>query len=780
MTHRKSQVALAVSAALAIGGAAHAQGVLEEITVTAQKREESLSDVGIAINVVSGDTLKELDLSSTEDIALFTPGFTVTDNGGAGIPVYSIRGIGFDDFSTNSSSSVGIYHDEVNLPYPVMSRGLQFDMSRVEVLKGPQGDLYGRNNTGGAVNFVSNKPTDEFESSFTLGYGNYQTSRLEGMVNGALADTLNARFSFGFEDRGEGWQRHENTGAKNGELERAGARLMLDWNASDTANVLFRAHVGREDGEPRVPQSTLVIPATEAYTAYLYSIGYYPFDSLEPFMVQDRSKAENAKWTTPQVWDGKNSGASITVNVDFANSTLTSITGYDKYERDSTVDWDGIVLPTIDTTSSTEISALSQELRLSSAGDGSVTWVAGVYVSTDEVTEVNSYDGTGSPTVGFDFGSLMQQDTDTRAVFGHAEWSLTDNVSLTFGARYTEEDRKVENCTLDTGSGLASYFLGVLFPYLGFYNLQGVGAEPGECTHLEIITPATPTSVATVEVQGMHSDEINTDKFTGKLALNYYPNDDWLIYASVANGFKSGGFSGFSALVDVQFDPYTDEELLAYELGFKGDLAGGAARLTGAVFNYDYTDKQLNNTIEDPLGIFAGGLAGIKNVPESRVTGAELELQWAATEHLTLMMAGSYLDTEVTSDFIVWDAFNLVNFNVDGLKLPNSPEWSHTFVGTYEAPISDGLLFRTTLDWTHQGESKSYMPEGTGFENAEFDVVGARVSLADADDAWSLSLWGKNIGDENYRVATSLAQDNLVKFAGMPRTYGVSFTYNWF
>lgn len=776
--HRKSQIALAVSAALAASAVAHAQGQLEEVIVTAQKREESLGDIGIAINVISGETLRELNLTSTEDIARFTPGFTATDAGGAGIPVYSIRGIGFDDFSTNSNSTVGVYRDEVNLPYPVMTRGLQFDQSRVEVLKGPQGDLYGRNNTGGAVNFVSNKPTGDFESGIMLGYGSYDTVNAEGMLNGALSDSFNARLSFGYENRADGWQTHEVTGEKNGELERSGVRLMLDWAITDSASVLLNVNAGREDGEPLVPQSTLVIPGTEAYVAYLYSIGYFPVDSLEPFMVQDRSNPKNARWTAPQSWDGENSGASAIINVDFANTTLTSITAYQQYERDSYIDWDGIELGTIDTASSTDIDVLSQELRLASDGDGQVSWIAGIYLSSDEVEETNTYNGLESPTIGFDFSSQMKQETDTRAVFGHMEWSLTDTVSVTFGARYTEEDREVENCTLDTGSGLVSYFLGTLFPYLGFYNVQGPVPGPGECAHLNMVTPPSATSVATVQFPGLHSDELNTDKFTGKAALNLYPNDDWLIYGSIASSFKSGGFSGFSALVDVQFDPYQEEELTAYEIGFKGDLAGGAARLNGAVFYYDYTDKQINDVIEDPLGIFPG-LVGLRNVPESRVTGAELELQWAPTDRLMLMAAGTWLDTEVSKDFTVFDGFNQVNFNANGLELPNAPEWSHTFVGTYEIPLNSDLLIRTTIDWMHQGDTKSFLSEEPAFRNESYDLIGARISLADADDTWSISAWGRNLSDENYRFSTSLAQDNVVQFAGIPRTYGVTFRYSW-
>ncbi len=780
ITLAKNPLTLAIFSALMLStGQVNAQNTLEEVIVTAQKREQSLSDVGIAISVLSTEMIRDLDITSTQDVALYTPGFTVTDSGASGIPVYTIRGVGFDDFSSNSSSTVGIYQDEVNLPYPLMTRAISFDQQRIEVLKGPQGDLYGRNSTGGTVNFVSNKPTAENESRLVLGYGTYQTSQAEGFINGTLGESVNARLSFGYENRGEGWQFNELTGEKNGKFKNYGARLLVDWSASDSVDVLFNLHGGRDRGEPLQIQSTLILPAANDAAAYLYSIGYFPVDSLDSFLVQDQSNPKAARWNVRPDWDGKSEGASVTVNWDIDSITLTSITAYDKYQRDTQADWDGMPIKSLDQASQTEIKAWSQELRLSSDNSGSINWIGGLYFSGDEVTDNSQYDASESPTIGFTFGSIAKQETSTQAAFGHIEWEISEKFSLVLGGRYTKEERKIENCTLDTGDGSAAYTLGVLFPYFGYYILDGNPAAAGECTHLRGIGTDPVSGLEIVEVAGLNSNKINTNKFTGKVGLNYYPNDNWLMYASLSNGFKSGGYNTYSALLEFQFDPYLDEELTSVEFGFKGDLLDNSMRMSGAVFSYDYKDKQISDVIPDPLGIFPG-LAGLRNIKKSSIKGAELEIQWLPLDSLTFMAATTYLDSEVKKDNVAFDYFTGGFFNSEGFTLPNTPKWSHMLMGSWNAQVSDSLAMRITVDWVYQGETKSLLSDNPVWKVPSYNLLGARLALESVEGTWSIALWGKNLSNEKYFFANSVAQDNIGRYMGLPRTYGITFAYNWF
>ena len=222
---------------------------LEEVIVTSQKRAQPLNDVGIAVSAFSNEQMKDLGIMSALDLAKYTPGLNLTDAGASGIPIYTIRGIGFDDISPNSNGTVGLYVDEVAFAYPVMSRGIQYDIQRIEVLKGPQGDLYGRNNTGGAINFITEKPTDSFEAGLTGELARYDRVRLTGFASGPLGDNVSARVAIDYTEQGEGWQKHEVTGERLGEIESLGYRFLLDWRITDNLDAMFKLHGYRDESE---------------------------------------------------------------------------------------------------------------------------------------------------------------------------------------------------------------------------------------------------------------------------------------------------------------------------------------------------------------------------------------------------------------------------------------------------------------------------------------------------------------------------------------------------
>jgi len=208
--------AMCASTASAQSSDQKAYSGIEEVIVTAQKREQSINEVGMTVNVFTGDLIRDLGISSAEDMARFTPGLQINEIAATGVPQYTIRGVGFQDYTTSASSTVGLYYDGVNLPYPVMSRGVLFDTERVEVLRGPQGDLYGRNTTGGQINFISRKPIDESELGIRASYSSYQTFDAEGFVSGALTDGVRGRLAFKSTHSGEGWQQSLTTDDKLG------------------------------------------------------------------------------------------------------------------------------------------------------------------------------------------------------------------------------------------------------------------------------------------------------------------------------------------------------------------------------------------------------------------------------------------------------------------------------------------------------------------------------------------------------------------------------------
>lgn len=768
---RRHLLIAAIAASMASQVQANEGFVLEEVVVTAQKRAQTLNDVGIAVSAFSGDQMRELGIGGALDMAKHTPGLYLTEAGASGIPVYTIRGVGFDDISPNSNGTVGLYVDEVAVAYPVMTRGAQFDVERIEVLKGPQGDLYGRNNTGGAINFISNKPTEVFEAGISVDYGRYDYKKLGGFVSGAVADGLNGRVAFEAQRQSEGWQQNELNGDKLGEVDTFAGRVLLDWAAGDSVNVLFNLHGSRDQSDNQVGQAffaqpSFYDPALCGEDAWGCAAGG------KPRVVNDQDDNNAAIWDqglTPSR-DVETWGGSITVNWDLDHFSLTSITSVERFERSESNDWDGLADVRSLNEMDTEISGWSQELRLTSSGATDLTWIADVYLAGDEVEDRLLFGfADASNAAGVTSAETRyEQNTDIHALFAHAEYELTPELRLTLGARYTHEQREIDICTYDVDGSLSG-----LYNFFGFTESDGTEFEPGDCgtfSSVDLNTGAVDNPVI--------SDEITTEKVTGKIGLDYLPNEDWLIYASVGTGFKSGGFNGQPSNGIDTYRPYQEEELLAYELGFKATLLDSTMQLNGAAFLYDYRDKQVGDATPDPV---FGFLTKLKNVPRSEVKGLELELQWRPFMGLDVKLATTWLDTRV-EEFDQGFDFNTFTNGLDlsGSELPNAAQWSYNALVSYEWPVADGLVMRATADYMYTDDYYSYLSNNDGTDLVEdYQVFNARLSLGSDAGDWELSLWGKNLGDEFYYVSNTAGNDVFTRYTGQGQTYGVSLNYNF-
>lgn len=245
-------------------------GRLDEIVVTAQKREQGSNDVGITLNAFTGDQLQARGVQTAEDLALITPGLTVNDTAATGVPLYTIRGVGFQDYSTAASSTVGLYFDEVAIPYTVMSRGALFDIERVEVLKGPQGDLYGRNTTAGQINFISKKPTDELEAGASFGYSSFDTVDVNLHLSGPISDGVRGRLAFTTTQSGEGWQESLTRDDELGKQNVFAVRGMLEFDLGANADLLLRAQYVKDksDNKANTAYDGRIIGSTEFALPY--------------------------------------------------------------------------------------------------------------------------------------------------------------------------------------------------------------------------------------------------------------------------------------------------------------------------------------------------------------------------------------------------------------------------------------------------------------------------------------------------------------------------------
>jgi len=738
--------------------------VLEEIVVTAQKRAENINDVGITVNAFSGEQIRELGITNATDMAQHTPGMTITENAPTGIPVYTIRGMGFDDYSAGSNSTVGVYVNQVALPYPVMTSGQMFDIERIEVLKGAQGDLYGRNSTGGAINFISNKPSQDFGAGVNLDYGRYDYTKLDGHVTGTLSDTVQGRLAFTSSQQDAGLQKHLVTGEELGEKDKAAVRALINWDASDDLSLLLDLHTAQDKSDGWAQQAYKIIGISGGTLIPVNPAELNPGDPRD------------AAWDLKPELDQKSAGGSITVNWDLNEQlTLTSISAYDQFERDDTSDWDGISLEDFNIRNITEINSFSQELRLSAEGTG-YSWIAGLYLSSDSVDEIyRAWLNDSGASLGIlgESESRYKQDTDTRALFGHAEFELTEQWRLTLGARYTHEKRDWQGCSYDSDGGMAT-----LYELLGLRKTGNTSFAQGDCITVDG-AGGSLNSDGYLEVDNTpFKDQMITENLSGKITLDYAATDDLLIFGTIGTGFKSGGYNGALANDIAQFAPYQEEETLTAELGLKATLFEGSMQLNGALFYYDYRDKQVTGATDT----LVGPLTTTVNVPRSEIEGAELELQWRPLQGLDVKLGVAYLDTMVKQ----FDTMSpvLTHFtDAKGAELPNTSQWQYNGLIGYEYPLSGGLLVRAVTDFSYTDSYYTNM-EGSLGEVDEWHVkdywlVNARLALVAADGSWEVALWGRNLADKYYYPSTTWGTDTVNRSAGPGKTYGINFNYNW-
>lgn len=756
---------------------------IEEIIVTAQKREQAINDVGITVNAFSAQQLDDWGVRSAEDLETMVPGLTVTNQQPAGAPVYTIRGVGFNDFTTSASSTVGIYNDTTNIPYPVMTRGVLFDIARVEVLKGPQGDLYGRNTTAGTINFISNRPTDEFDGGIQLGYDTYSTVDVEGFVSGPFSDTLRGRVAVRYVNSSEGWQESvTRPGDELGERDELGIRAMLEADLSDDVELLLTVRYFDDQSDNLSSTATAISPF---------------FDQSSLPTVFD---AEAADWSVDHRPKNDNQTAGISANLTwaFGDMLFTSITSFDDFERDRTrFDTSGVNYEDADITNTTDISVFSQELRLESTGSDSLYWSAGLYYNDDDIDE--NYLMEFRDSFGLTGESRYSQQTESFAAFAHVEYEFTDSTRLTVGLRYTDEDRSWTGCTYDTGDGLMAGFYN-FFVYPVFLEPLFPGAapiDPGGCTIFNDVA-GTPN----VGQFTPFSDTINTSQLMGKVTLDYKPNDDILLYGTISTGFKSGGFNGAIALSHTMLQPYKKEELISYEIGVKSTLLEGNMQLNASAFLYDYEDKQESTVFIAPVG----GVVGFENVPESTVSGLELEMAWAITEGLRWNLGIAFLDSEIDewmarcpagllgAPVVLPDGCpmesvfgNVLFYDASGVELNNAPEWQVTSTLSYGWSVSDALDMTLAADVSYKDDNIGSInaPDATAATVPfsaylpDYTLLNARVMFSSADGPWEVTVWGRNITDEYYWHSTAGSNSSSTRINGMPSTYGVTFSYDF-
>ncbi|MCF6214857.1 MAG: TonB-dependent receptor [Emcibacter sp.] len=725
LIHKVSLTTLLASLSMIGSQASHAEEegsfFLEEIVVTAQRRAENLSRVPIAVSAFSGDDLKKASITELSDIAGLAPGLYLSSYTTLSPQIF-IRGIGSNDDGITAEGAVGVYMDDVYVGRASSAMFDLYDLERIEVLRGPQGTLYGRNTNGGAINIITKKPSDILEGGITLEYGNFDQFSAKGYVSGPLVEGKAAGKISGSYKKRDGWTLNTVDGSRVNDENSTSLRGQLALTPSESVNIVLSMDYSSDD-------------TTSSYKEVIFG-SFFGFAAPE---TPDRfSSAYN---NTDAFVKRDIFGASIKVNWDHENFSLTSISGYRNTDIHYTEDFDSTELQIADLETTQEAEQFSQEIRLSSASDGELSWVAGLFYLRDKGRATDLID-LGEFIIGFpDEVTESETQTDSYAAYGELSYQVTDKFKATVGLRYTYEEKsfQVERFNPAASVALLGGFQTILLPQI--------------------------TSTA------------DFSDISPRLVLNYQLNDDMLLYASVTKGFKGGGFNNFPFDTATAQIPFEAEKITSYEAGFKSKFADSRVRLNTSVFYYDYTDLQVRTNV--PSGALA--LPQIRNAAAAKVYGGEVEMNALLTEELSIDLSYAFLHATYTN--FVGDAGigGGINADFSGKFLSRAPKNTLSAVIEYdrEVPSLNGQI--SVRADARYSSTVFFTPANSDvLSQGGYTLLNARIAYEN-ENGWTIALYGKNLTDKTYVAhAIDLLQFNLVTAEiGAPRQYGISASFNF-
>ena len=736
----------------------HGNTLLEEIVVTAQKRAHNAQDIPIAVSAFSGEQLQALGVLNAQELADNVAGVQITMNY-ANAPSFTVRGLNANDFAFATSPAVAVYQDGIYKASQINSGVQVFDVERVEILKGPQGTLWGKNTTGGAVSITSVRPEQESSGYATVGYGSDDALIAEGAIGGGFTDTLSGRLSMQYVEADGPYDNvtFPTTGIVPGSIPLPNA---LD-GSSPPREVASGHGSNRDPGaiETLALRGQLLWDASDDFQALV--IGHYAND-------KSSGPAHVSRLEDPDVYDEEvsvdfapvadNEFYGLTVDLRWAvgPGELVSISGYDAYDRRghgtelaNTVPGALVIpaaTPFISAVYDQDFEQFSQELRYE-VESNSVFWLGGLYFSKSEYDQ--SDDNSALGTFGPYYEGQYRQEDESFAGFAHVEWTLSDDWKLNAGLRYSDEsrERKIHQTYIETG--VADFFQS---PNLDFPTTLIVDSDG-----------------AGVAGPNPFSNEFDTDGFSYRLGLDWTPADNMLLYYSLSKGLKSGGFDSSIVTGMANLRPIDDEEVLAHEIGIKWDPSD-SLRFNAAAFYYDYTEMQQRVSTNDPI---FGSVILLTNFDQVDVTGLELEVVWAPIEGLEFSATASALDTEINDKSAI---SAVTGESLDGNKIPNSPELAASLLARYGFEVSDGLRVSLQASANYTGDHYVSI-ENFSFNQQDYTLVGARAAIGDSAGDWELSLWGKNLTNEIYVNGGGFAQ--LDYWISRPRSYGVRLDYRF-
>lgn len=755
-----------------------------DIVVTAQKRAQNINDVGVTVTAVTADTLKTKQISSLDDVAKLVPGLSYS-NTQSGTPVYTLRGVGFYDTSLGSYPTVSVYLDEVPLPFPVLTRHSAFDLERLEVLKGPQGTLFGQNATGGAINYIAAKPTTVLQGGVEAGYSRFNMFTGEAFLSGPINDNLSFRVA-GRVEHGDGWQvSNTRPGDRNADTRNYMGRILLGYDSHTGVRLNLNLNGWIDKSETQAPQVIAYFPTYPVTPADGGAFNY----ALSP----DRPRA--ADWTPgiPHA-DNRLWQAALRTEIDVSDEiTLTSLTSYTHYKQNQGTEGDGLPIQTLDIVSDRGlIKTFSQELRLSNGGRARLRWTVGGNFersTIDQSARILYGDSFASIYLGKALGYpisgniySIDQKVKNYAAFGNVEYDIGE-LTLKAGARYTKSDRSASVCNRDpigAPGGTGDFFYDVLLG--GAYGSY----VPNVCYAINAYPNGDPVvSSIPVGSPGRFTGELNEDNVSWRIGADWKPARRTLFYANISKGYKAGAFPTTSASTFAQYLPVKQESVLAYEVGFKLQPVDRLLQLNGAAYYYDYNDKQLRSKLIDPV---FGLLDVIQNIPKSDVKGFELEAVLTPSEAFTLSAAFTYTDAKI-KEFTGISASG-VTADFAGARVPFTPKYQAGGDAEYRIPLNDTINAFVGGSVNYRSQAVSVVggdvnpvqatpqrPNLFGIKG--YALVDLRAGIRSSDDRWRFQVWGKNVFNKYYWNNVVSLADVIARYSGMPATYGATVGYRF-
>ncbi|MDG2115526.1 MAG: TonB-dependent receptor [Porticoccaceae bacterium] len=763
--------------------------ILEEVVVTAQKREQNMQDVGIAITAFSGDQLTQLGISNPDEMDLHVPGLMVTDGGNSFFTVMTLRGSTQLDFADHHEGPVAVYVDGAYQSFLAGTGMAFYDLDRSEVLKGPQGTLFGRNATGGLIHLITKKPSHETDAFVEVNVGEYGLIKTEAAIGGSLGENLSGRLS-GLWNKTDGYINNlSNPGEKLVEVDSRNLRAQLLWESDEDTSLLLQARMSEDtDGNAAAYHAQ---PVALHFADMTYAqinaqsngvtgaFGWPTDDTIHPGIglkdglhrIADPNSAEyeafclhplsNGYFNAP---GGVDCGGSMNdddrytaqvdqnghFNRDYHGVTATFTKSFDNFEIVNILDYQSFKKNYLEDTDSTSLSTLvfysymdswqfSEEFRIHWENDQS-RWVAGAYflhIDGDYTTGVALSDGQGWST-----DNDYSVETDSYAFFLQGEYDINPNLTVTGGIRWTKDKKNAQ------------------------FNPSCEWAIYGDPDCSDYLLPFFGFADDSAQILGYDLSR-SEGEYAGKLQIDWKPNDDWLVYAGVTRGNKAGGYNAGSAgLYTIPDSEFDGEILTSYETGFKSTLSGGKTRLNATAFYYDYSDFQTFTQSGTAFLIF--------NI-DAEVSGVEVELTTNPWEGWEFLLGASIQDAKVLD----------LNYGA-GLQgdvdMTNAPDLSVNGLGRYSWSALNGGSMTAQVDFSYVGERQLNAIPSPAFMADDYMLVNARLSYTTGDGRLTTALWVKNLTDEEYSPTLfdlGTFTGSTVETMGQPRWFGASVRYHW-